>query len=159
MTTRYQLPVNTASRYGSQYGGVGQKIGMFQDMASESVRGYGSMLGRDFQKQVGVMLGGLNDIGALRSGRVQSELGDLSDQYGRSVGEYASMATRDAMGMGQTEYDRDVERKYREDADRRARKSSKWGALGKLGGLALSVAFPAKTFAAKVGQGIIGGGK
>lgn len=75
-------------------------IQTMQDLAAKGVQGYGDMLGVDFRKDVGNLLGGLNRIGAIRSGAVQAGVGDLMDTYGRRVGDYASMATRDAMGLG-----------------------------------------------------------
>lgn len=152
MATPMTIPNMSTSPY---LGPEGAKIKQYQDMAREGVQGYGNMVGRDFEKQVGQMLGGINAIGGLRSGAVHSQTKDLMDMYGRSVGDYASMATRDAMGQGQQSYQYGAESAYRDAADQRARKSSRWGALGKIAGLGLSIAFPAKTLAAKVGQGIM----
>jgi hypothetical protein len=79
---------------------VAGNIGQMQDFAREGVQGYGQMLGEDFRKDVGNTLGNLNKMGALRSGAVEAGMGDLMSNYGRQVGAYSQMATRDAMGLG-----------------------------------------------------------
>lgn len=128
----------------AQLRNVGYQVGQFQNMAREGVQGYGDMLGDDFRKQVGNYLGDLNSIGGLRSGAVASGLADFGNQYGRAVGQYASMATRDAMGMGQEQASLEAERQYRDMADKRARKGGLLRGVGKiLGGVAGSVLGPA----------------
>lgn len=79
---------------------IAGNVGMMQDFAREGVQGYGQMLGEDLQKNVGTMLGGLNRMGALRSGATEAGMGDLMSTYGRQVGAYSKMATQDAMGLG-----------------------------------------------------------
>lgn len=137
------MSVNRMGPTGKDRFNVGSQVGHFQDMAREGVQGYGNMIGADLQKSIGTMLGGMNSIGALRSGAVPVAAGDIMGQYGREVGNYASMATRDAIGMGQEQASLESERDYRARSDRRARKGGLFGTLGKLaGGVAGSVLGP-----------------
>lgn len=67
------------------------------------VKAYGDMVGQDFTKQVGSLLGDLNGIGALRSGAVQTGVNDLTTNYGRQIGNYASQTASTAAGLDQQE--------------------------------------------------------
>lgn len=107
-------------------------VGKFQGYAREGVEGYGAMLGEDFTKSVGGMLGDLNSIGALRSGGVVSGMNDLTTNYARQIGNVAKTATLDATSMGQSEYDANIERKYRDDAEKRARRGGFLRGVGTL---------------------------
>jgi hypothetical protein len=128
-------PAQTAYNPNTLVGNVGQ----FQDFAREGVQGYGDMVGQDFEKQVGGLLGDLNSIGGLRSGGTVSGLSDLTTNYGRQIGNYAKMATGEAINAGQNEYDANVERQYRTDAEKRARKHSLIRGIGTVlgGGIGL----------------------
>lgn len=136
-------PAPGGSPLGANYdpNSLGSNIGAFQNAAGVGVQGYGDMVGQDFQKQVGGMLGDLNSIGGLRSGATVTSMNDLTTNYGRQIGNYAKMAEGDATKMGQEEYDANVERKYRADSEKRARKNSIIGAIGGIVGGAAGAYF------------------
>src|SRR5437879_5450112 len=71
-----------------------------QDLARESVIGYGETLQPQVLKDVGTAIGGLNEIGALRSGGTTVALGDIASKYGAMVGAYAKEATGGAISAG-----------------------------------------------------------
>src|ERR1700740_2625802 len=71
-----------------------------QDLAAKGVQGYGASLLPGLQKQIGDTLGGLNSAGALRSGAVPVALDDASRAYAGQVGNYAKMASGEALGAG-----------------------------------------------------------
>lgn len=111
-------------------------ISQFQGAEAAGVQGYGDMVGQDFRKQVGGLLGDLNSIGGLRSGGVVSGINDLTTNYARQIGDYAKMTAGQATQLGQEEYDANVERKYRADAEKRARRHSLLSGIGTvLGGV------------------------
>lgn len=74
-----------------------QSAQRFKSFNEDAIRGYGALAGEDFAKQVGSTLGGLNQVGALRSGAVSSELGNLTDRYARTIGQYALQAAPQSM--------------------------------------------------------------
>lgn len=122
-------------------------ITKFQGAEAAGVQGYGDMVGQDFTRSVGTLLGNLNGIGGLRSGGVQSGINDFATQYGRQIGDYAKMTAADATHAGQEEFDAATERKYRADAEKRARKQSLISGIGTVlggaGGLILGGGNPA----------------
>lgn len=73
--------------------------GSYADKLSGQVSAYGDMVGQDFKKGVGQMLGDLNGIGALRSGAVQAGLNEASSTYGRQIGSYAAQTASTGLGM------------------------------------------------------------
>lgn len=130
-------------------------IGKFQGALAGGVEGYADIAGQDFRKAVGNTLGDLNSIGALRSGATVTSLNDLTTNYGRQIGDYAKMASAEGARMGQEEYDANIERKYRSDAEKRARRQSLLGSIGTvLGGVGgFMVGGPAGAMAgAKIGS-------
>lgn len=117
---------------------LGATVGQFQDFAREGVQGYAAMAGDDLQRKYGQMLGDLNGIGALRSGGVQQGLMDLNRGYAREIGNVASQATLGAIGFGQEEQDREIERRFRERAYKDNKKASRRRMFGQLLGGAAS---------------------
>lgn len=67
------------------------------------VKAYGDMVGQDFKRSVGSMLGDLNGIGALRSGAVPTGINDFTTNYGRQIGNYAAQTATDAERIDQQE--------------------------------------------------------
>lgn len=123
---------------------LGGNVQPFQDAMREGVQGYGNMLGEDLRKQIGVQLGDLNSIGALRSGAVQTGVNDATAAYGRQIGNYASQATGQAVGMAQQENDNQIERGFRDRQYNDAKKASKRRGIGQLlGGAAGMLLGPA----------------
>lgn len=143
--------------------GLDRNVGQYQNYLSEGVRGYADIAGQDLRKSIGETLGGLNGIGALRSGAVQSGINDLVTNYGRQIGDYASMTATEGAKLGQTENDLEVERKRRDEADRRSRRGGFLRGVGTLlgGGIGLITGGPAGAMAgAKAANeftGLIGG--
>ena len=71
-----------------------------QDLTREGVRASGELLRPEILGRIGDTLGGLNSIGALRSGGTEVALGDLSREYTDRIGQIASVATLGATGQG-----------------------------------------------------------
>ena len=145
---------------------VGQNVSQFQDYAREGVQAYGEMLRPEFQRQVGETLGGLNSIGALRSGGTKVALNDLSRTYADRVGAFARGATLDAIGQGASnaynsygaqrgafESDRNV--RLAEEERKRQAKAATWRAIGSVLGAGIG-AIPGLGTAGKV-AGAVGG--
>lgn len=104
-----------------------------QDSAREGVTAFGEQLRPALLKDIGNTLGGLNSIGALRSGAVTTELGDLSREYTDRIGNFASQATLGATSQGfQAQHLRQGERDldFREAEARRARKGALLKSIG-----------------------------
>lgn len=97
-----------------------------QSLAATGVQGYGASLLPGLQRQIGDTLGGLNSAGALRSGAVPVALNDASRQYGSMVGNYAKMASGEALGTGLGASEEDL--MQQEIANQR--RSSLLGAIG-----------------------------
>lgn len=71
-----------------------------QQLAEQSVRGYGAAAAPTLRRSIGSALGGLNAMGALRSGGTVQALNDISSNYGDQIGAYADQATLGAMNTG-----------------------------------------------------------
>lgn len=71
-----------------------------QGLAQQGVTGYGNSLQPQLRRTIGTAIGGLNSIGALRSGGTVQALNDISTDYGNQIGAYADMATQNAMQTG-----------------------------------------------------------
>lgn len=97
-----------------------------QDLLRESVQGYGETLQPQVLKDVGTALGGLNDIGALRSGGAKVALEDISTKYGAMVGAYAKQATGEGLTAG-------LEARKQKFAESQAKAARKAGLLKAIG--------------------------
>lgn len=71
-----------------------------QKFAEEGVKSYGALIQPELMGAIGDTLGGLNSIGALRSGGTQVALNDLTRTYADRIGTFAKSATLDAIGTG-----------------------------------------------------------
>lgn len=133
---RTQQRVRIAAR--TQPGSLGAATAGFEKQLSGAAQGYANIAGRDLRRGLGIMLGDLNSIGALRSGAVQAGVDQASREYGKTIGDYSSMLALEGARMGQEEFDRETERRFRERQYRDARRASKrrglGRALGALGG-------------------------
>lgn len=109
----------------------------FYGAGKNAVQGYSNLALSDFTKSVGKTLGDLNSIGALRSGAVPTAMGNLTEQYARTIGDYALQASSGAMenALG---YRRDVQQ-Y-EDERRRSSRAGLFGTIGQLLGKGIGVA-------------------
>lgn len=71
-----------------------------QELAQKGVEGFGEQLRPGLEREIGNALGGLNSIGALRSGGSTVALNDITTNYAQQVGAYAKQAAGDAIGYG-----------------------------------------------------------
>jgi len=78
------------------YGDVPQA----QEFAMQGVEGYGEALRPHLLREIGTALGGLNEIGALRSGGANVALSDISTNYAQQIGAFAKQASGQALGYG-----------------------------------------------------------
>jgi hypothetical protein len=65
-----------------------------------AVKGYGELLKPELMQQIGSALGGLNGIGALRSGASQVALNDIGTNYSDRVGSYAATTASQGADLG-----------------------------------------------------------
>lgn len=109
------------------------QVGEAQDYLREGVIGYGEMLKPELLRQIGTTLGGLNDIGGLRSGGTKVALEDIATDYGNQVGAYAKMASSSGLDAGLRAH----EQKFREDEAARRRRGGLLRAIGSALGMGL----------------------
>lgn len=102
---------------------------------------FGNEVGYDLNREIGSILGGLNQIGGLRSGSPQAAINYAMTQYGRSVGDRAAQYASDFIDLGLGAHENFVARNERDRDYKNARKASKLqqigGAIGTVGGLFL----------------------
>jgi hypothetical protein len=103
------------------------------DYAREGVEGYGETLRPGLLRDIGTTLGGLNEIGALRSGAVPVHLAEIGERYGAQVGAYGKMAASDAVRTG-LEANR---LRFEQDEAKRRRKAGLLSAIGNVLGAGL----------------------
>lgn len=103
-----------------------QDVGRAQDLASQGVEGYGETLKPHLMREIGNALGGLNEIGALRSGGTKVALEDISTNYAQQIGAFAKQASGEAIGYGLEAQKMRLQR----DRDKQARKASLLKAIG-----------------------------
>ena len=130
-----------------------------QDYLREGVEGYGEALKPELLREIGSTLGGLNEIGGLRSGGVPVALGDVAGKYGAAIGAYAKQATQYGLEGGLAAR----RQKFTEDEARRRRKSGLLKAIGSVLGAGIgffaSGGNPVGAAAGfKAGGGLGGGG-
>lgn len=115
-------------------------VGRAQELTKTSVEGYGETLKPHLMREIGNALGGLNSIGALRSGGAEVALGDISTDYAQQIGSYAKQATGDAIGYGLEAHRQRMEEKARHDAKKAGLLKAIGGVLG--AGIGFLVAGP-----------------
>jgi hypothetical protein len=77
-----------------------EEVERVQDLSREGVEGYGEQLRPHLLREIGTALGGLNEIGALRSGGTTVALNDITTNYAQQIGAFAKQATRENIGLG-----------------------------------------------------------
>lgn len=114
-----------------------------QDFTREGVKAHAELLRPELLGRIGDTLGGLNSIGALRSGGTEVALGDLSRDFTDRIGSIASAATLNAgslgLGVGDLRLRReglDVER----ERIKSQRKAALLGAIGSVVGAGIGFA-------------------
>jgi hypothetical protein len=133
------------------------EVSRVQDLSREGVEGYGEQLRPHLMREIGNALGGLNEIGALRSGGTTVALNDISTNYAQQIGAYAKQATRENIGYG-------LETARLQHERSEAKRRRKGGLLKAIGGvLGAGVGFlvggpPGAVAGAGVGSGAAGGG-
>ncbi len=133
-----------------------------QDFIREGVIANAELLRPELLSQIGDTLGGLNEIGALRSGGTKVALDDISRNFTTQIGNIASRATLQGVGQGIQAgglrlQDRDL--RFREQEAKNQRKASLLGAIASVvgAGVGFAVGGPAgAAVGAKVG-GKVGG--
>lgn len=124
--------------------------------AREGVEGFGETLRPQLLQDIGTTLGGLNEIGALRSGAVETELGNIGERYGAQVGAYGKMAASEAVRTG-LEANR---LRFEREESRRRRKGGLLKAIGTVLGAGVGfVASGGNPAGAIAGASLAGGGK
>jgi len=84
------------------------------DMYGQAVSHYGDLIRPEFLQTIGTALGGLNGIGALRSGASTVALNDIGTQYTDRIAEFAATQASQGAELGLKAYDyhqQDLERK------------------------------------------------
>jgi hypothetical protein len=124
-----------------------------QDYLREGVQGFGDTLQPQILKEIGSTLGGLNEIGGLRSGGTTVALGDITQKYADIIGAHARQATQYGLeaGLGARR------QKFQEDEAKRARKHGLLKAIGSVlgAGVGFIAAGPAGAAAgAKIGGSV-----
>jgi hypothetical protein len=117
-----------------------QYVPQAQRLAQTGAEGFGQVAQRPLMRQIGTTLGGLNSIGALRSGAVPVAAQDIAETYGNQVGGYAKMAAGESLGAGLAANEQDL---LKQQLDQQ-RKSQLLGAIGGALGFAANKIFPAK---------------
>ena len=126
-----------------------------QDYLLEGVQGFGEQLKPEFLREIGSTLGGLNEIGGLRSGGVPVALGDVAGKYAAQIGAFAKQATQYGLGAG-LEARR---QRFTEDEAKRRRKAGLLKAIGSVlgAGIGFFAAGPAGAAAGFKAGGAVGG--
>lgn len=104
-----------------------------QGLTEQSVRGYGQAVLPQLQRTIGSTLGGLNAMGALRSGGTTAALSNIAQDYGNQIGAYADQATLGAeqTGLGANAARRAWEQqRFNEDQVRRAQQGGVLKTIG-----------------------------
>ena len=112
-------------------------VGRAQDFTREGVIASGELLRPELLKQIGDTLGGLNSIGALRSGGTKVALEDVSRNFTDRIGNIASRATLGALNAGIGAGGLRLGNRglnFQEEEAKRRRKSSLLGAIGSVVG-------------------------
>jgi hypothetical protein len=136
-------------------------VGAAQDFTREGVIASGELLRPELMSRIGDTLGGLNAIGALRSGGTRVALGEVNREFTDRIGNIASRATLGALGTGVQAgglrlRDRDLQ--FREEEAKRARKFALLKAIGGVVGAGIGFALGPLGAVAGAGGGGGGGG-
>src|SRR6478609_9331926 len=97
---------------------------------NSAVQGYGEILRPELMQTIGSALGGLNQIGALRSGATTTALNDITTNYVDRVGAYASQTASEGAQLGLGQYDREMAERERKRQQRASLLRTLGSALG-----------------------------
>jgi hypothetical protein len=127
-----------------------------QQLSREGVEGYGEALRPHLMREIGNALGGLNEIGALRSGGANVALNDITTNYAQQIGAYAKQASGNALGYGLEAQKLRMERQKEKDRKRAGLFKAIGSVLG--AGVGFLVGGPAGAVAGAGVGGSLGGG-
>lgn len=128
-----------------------------QELTREGVIAQGELLRPQLLNDIGDTLGGMNSIGALRSGGTTVALGEISRKYTDRFAQFASAATLGAIDIGV----RATENRNRQREARKQRKASLLSAIGGVIGAGVGFAIggpPGAVAGANFGRQGLGGG-
>lgn len=133
-----------------------------QELARESVIGFGETLKPHLLREIGTTLGGLNAIGSLRSGGATVALGDITTDYAQQIGAFAKQAAGSALGFGLEAGGRRLaerRQRFEEDEAKRRRKSALLRSIGSVlgAGVGFLAAGPPGAAAGSAAGGALGG--
>ncbi len=114
-----------------------------QDLTREGVIAQGNLLRPEILGRIGDTLGGLNSIGALRSGGTRVALSEINREFTDRIGNIASAATANAVGQGlQAGQLRlgDRQQNFQVEDARRKRRAALLGAIGNVVGAGIGFA-------------------
>lgn len=136
-------------------------VGRAQEATREGVLASGELLRPELLNRIGETLGGLNQIGALRSGGTEVALQDISREFTDRFGNIATAATTGAVGAGLQASGlrlQDEERRSREKEARLKRRSGLLSAIGSVvgAGVGFAVAGPPGAAAGAQAGGAVG---
>lgn len=106
-----------------------------QQLAEQGVRGYGHAAEPQLRRSIGNALGGLNAMGALRSGGTVQALHDISQDYGNQIGAFADQASLNAMQTGLGANQARLNWQEAQFAQDQARRAQHAGVLRTIGGV------------------------
>ena len=123
-------------------------VGRAQDFTREGVIASGELLRPELLKTIGDTLGGLNSIGALRSGGTKVALEGINREFTDRFGQIASRATLGALNTGVSAGGlrlQDRRQNFEEEEAKRRRKAALLSSIGSVvgAGVGFAVAGPA----------------
>ncbi len=122
--------INETARQKSALGeGFVERVGALQSLQKESVQAIGAQLAPQFRRQVARLLGGLQSIGALRSGAATAGISRASAQFGEALSTGLAAKVGDQFGTALG-----LEQLAEQRAARKAsEKRGLFGSIGKIG--------------------------
>lgn len=136
--------------------GVWGDIDKGQASLEGAVKGYGEILKPELMQQIGSALGGLNSIGALRSGAANVALNDIGTAFADRVGSYAATTAAQGAQVGLAARESITAAKRARDAKRAALLGSIGSVLG--AGIGFVVGGPAgASIGSQAGRAVTGG--
>ena len=134
-------------------------VGRAQDFTREGVIASGELLRPELLSRIGDTLGGLNEIGALRSGGTKVALEGINREFTDRFGQIASRATLGALNTGVSAGGLRLQSRgldFQEEEAKRKRKAALLRAIGSVVGAGIGFAVggpPGAAVGASVGEG------
>lgn len=97
---------------------------------NSAVQGYGEIMRPELMQTIGSALGGLNGIGALRSGATTTALNDITTNYADRFAAYATQTAAQGADLGLGQYDREMAERERKRQERASLLRTLGSALG-----------------------------